>query len=163
MGGATLLGTCLKAPADYAVDDVARFDERRLGQLVHDSGPDAAGVYEPGGSHDREMLARVRQHAAKFVRQLPDRALAVPQHVQDHQTLRVREHATDLGMKPVSLWVSEGPVFHWLPHLSGGRPPLRYDTFSCVVAQVAEYWSDVEPVEAHVGLAQTATGELAAT
>ena len=99
-------GRCRRAghPAlDDAMDDVARLDDRGLGEAVGDGRAGTAADDEARGAHHREVLAGVRQRHADGVREGADRAVPVPKGIEDHQALGVGEHLAHLRMEAEAL------------------------------------------------------------
>ena len=98
----------LLAPVDDAPDDVAGVEDRGLGEAVPDGRSLAAAVHEARGAEHPEVLARVGEWDAEDRCQVADRALAVPQGVEQPEPLGIREDLADLGVKAEALEVAVG-------------------------------------------------------
>ncbi len=62
-----------------------------------------ATVDEPGSPHHTEVLRKVRLRHVEFASEFADGPLALPEGVEDPQTSRVTDGATELGVEPVRL------------------------------------------------------------
>jgi len=98
----------LLAPVDDAPDDVTCVEDRGLGEAVPDGRSLAAALHEARRPEDPEVLAGVGERDAEDCRQVADRAFAVPQGVEQPESLGIREDLADLRVKPVALKVDVG-------------------------------------------------------
>ena len=91
-----------------ALDDVAGVEYRWLGEAVADGRSLAAAVHEARGAEHGQVLACVGEWNAEDRREVADGALAVPQGVEQPESLGIREDLADLGVEPISLEVCVG-------------------------------------------------------
>ena len=128
-----------QSSTDDPVNHIACLDEFGLGQAVEDRRANPARVDQSGRTKHGKMLARVRKVATKLLGEVADRVLTLSQHVQQHQSFRIRQNPAHFSVQSIPLRISIALIVHWCLLPSPAVPPaMAYNSDSCILAQVAD-------------------------